>query len=468
MTVPVRHITAAPGGKAQQSTTAVRLREKIGYGLGDMGFNFYWANISAFLLIYYTDVFGISAAAAGTMMLVTKIVDAFTDPLMGAIADRTRSRFGKFRPYLLWLALPLAGAGVLTYSTPDLGETGKLVWAYGTYTLLMLVYTAINIPYSALSGVITNDSQQRTTLISYRFIGGFSGGILVTYLTPKLVPLLGQGDDVLGWQLTMLVFGIAAALMFFITFLTTKERIAPLSLQPNAVRQDLTDLKNNKPWLVLFALALIIMVTITMRAGSGVYYFKYYVVRPDLVGEFLSSYMLALALGAAATPLMTRFIDKKRLMVLLMSLAGLLSISLYFVPADAVGIIFALNLAIGFVLGPKSPLAFSMYADTADYNEWRTGRRATAMTFAAATFSQKLGGAIASALIGWLLAAIGYVANEQQSSGSQTGILLLISVIPGVIALLAAFVMRYYSLDNQQLAKIQCDLQQRKAEAASR
>lgn len=458
--------TATPNSAAQHSVTPVRLREKIGYGLGDMGFNFYWANISAFLLIYYTDVFGISAAAAGTMMLVTKIVDAFTDPLMGAIADRTRSRFGKFRPYLLWLALPLAGAGVLTYSTPDLGETGKLVWAYGTYTLLMLVYTAINIPYSALSGVITNDSQQRTTLVSFRFIGGFSGGILVTYLTPKLVPLLGQGDDVLGWQLTMLVFGIAAALMFLITFLTTKERIAPLSLQPNAVRQDLIDLKNNKPWLVLFALALIIMVTITMRAGSGVYYFKYYVERPDLVGEFLSSYMLALALGAAATPLMTRFIDKKRLMVLLMSLTGLLSIGMYFVPADAVGVIFALNLAIGFVLGPKSPLAFSMYADTADYNEWRTGRRATAMTFAAATFSQKLGGAIASALIGWLLAAIGYVANEQQSTGSQTGIVLLISVIPGVIALLAAFVMRYYSLDNQQLAKIQFDLQQRKAEAA--
>lgn len=460
MTVTARqHLT-------QHSAAPVRLREKIGYGLGDMGFNFYWANISAFLLIYYTDVFGISAAAAGTMMLVTKIVDAFTDPLMGAIADRTRSRFGKFRPYLLWLALPLAAAGVLTYSTPDLGETGKLVWAYGSYTLLMLVYTAINIPYSALSGVITSDSQQRTTLVSFRFIGGFSGGILVTYLTPKLVPLLGQGDDVLGWQLTMLVFGIAAALMFLTTFLTTKERIAPLSLQPNAVRQDLIDLKNNKPWLVLFALALIIMVTITMRAGSGVYYFKYYVERPDLVGEFLSSYMLALALGAAATPLMTRFIDKKRLMVLLMSLAGLLSISLYFVPADAVGVIFALNLAIGFVLGPKSPLAFSMYADTADYNEWRTGRRATAMTFAAATFSQKLGGAIASALIGWLLAAIGYVANEQQSSGSQTGIVLLISVIPGVIALLAAFVMRYYSLDNRQLAKIQFDLQQRKAEAA--
>lgn len=447
---------------SEHSGATISLKEKIGYGLGDMGFNFYWANISAFLLIYYTDVFGISAAAAGTMMLVTKIIDAFTDPLMGAIADRTRSRFGKFRPYLLWLALPLAGAGVLTYSTPDLGESGKLIWAYGTYTLLMLVYTAINIPYSALSGVITSDSQQRTTLVSFRFIGGFSGGIVVTYLTPKLVPLLGQGDDVLGWQLTMLIFGIAAALMFLTTFLTTRERIAPLQQQSNAVWQDLADLKNNKPWLVLFALALIIMITITMRASSGTYYFKYFVQRPDLVGEFLSSYMFALALGAASTPLMTRFIDKKRLMMLLMTVAGALSISLYFVPADAVWLIFALNIAIGFVLGPKSPLAFSMYADTADYNEWRTGRRATAMTFSAATFSQKLGGALASAMIGWLLAAIGYVANEQQTTGSQTGIVLLISVIPGVIALIAAAVMRFYTLDNQQLEKIQSDLRQRK------
>ena len=163
---------------------------------------------------------------------------------------------------------------------------------------------------------------------------------------------------------------------------------------------------------------------------------------------------------------MTRFIDKKRLMILLMSLTGVLSISLYFVPAQQVGLIFAINLAIGFVLGPKSPLAFSMYADTADYNEWRTGRRATAMTFSAATFSQKLGGAIASAAIGWLLALLGYVANEQQSAASQDGIVLLISVIPGVIALLSAFVMRFYSLDNQQLAKIQYELAERKAAAA--
>ncbi|WP_397471874.1 MFS transporter [Rheinheimera sp.] len=453
-----KHNTAATG--------SISFREKVAYGVGDIGFNFYWANISAFLLIFYTDVFGISAAAAGTMMLVTKIVDAFTDPMMGAIADRTKSRFGKFRPYIIWLALPMAAAGVLTYSTPDISEGGKLIWAYATYTLMMLIYTAINIPYSALSGVMTADSQQRTTLISFRFIGGFTGGILVTYLTPKLVPWLGQGNDVLGWQLTMAIFGIAAALMFLATFWFTRERIKPINQISESAWRDIADLKDNKPWLVLFALALIIMICITMRAGSGVYYFKYFVQRPELVGEFLSSYMFALALGAACTPLMTRFIDKKRLMILLMSLTGVLSISLYFVPAQQVGLIFAINLAIGFVLGPKSPLAFSMYADTADYNEWRTGRRATAMTFSAATFSQKLGGAIASAAIGWLLALLGYVANEQQSAASQDGIVLLISVIPGVIALLSAFVMRFYSLDNQQLAKIQYELAERKAAAA--
>lgn len=440
----------------------LKLNEKLGYGVGDMGFNFYWANISAFLLIFYTDVFGISAAAAGTMMLITKIIDAFTDPMMGAIADRTKTRMGKFRPYLLWLALPLAGAGVLTYSTPDLGPDGKLIWAYCTYSLLMLIYTAINIPYSALSGVMTRNSQDRTTLVSFRFIGGFTGGILVTYLTPKLVVILGQGDEILGWQLTMGVFGIAAALLFLFTFASTKERIQPVSENNSAVLQDLKDLKNNKPWLVLFSLALIIMITITMRASSGTYYFKYYVMRPELVGEFLSSYMFALALGAASTPLMTKFMDKKPLMMLLMSLAGLFSISLFFVPADQVGLIFAINLAIGFVLGPKSPLAFSMYADTADYNEWRTGRRATAMTFSAATFSQKLGGAIASAVIGWLLALIGYVANAEQSAGSQMGILLMVSVIPGLVALLAAFVMRFYHLDEKQLLTIQQELDQRK------
>lgn len=453
------HTNNTPG---EGILSTVSLKEKIGYGLGDLGFNFYWANISAFLLFYYTDVFGITAAAAGTMMLVTKIIDAFTDPAMGAIADRTKTRFGKFRPYLLWAGIPMAAAGVLTYSTPDLNEGGKLLWAYGTYTMMMVIYTILNIPYSALSGVITAKSQERTTLISFRFIAAFVGTILVNYFTLDLVEYLGQGNENTGWQLTMAIYGAIAAVLFALVFLTTQERISPAPKQNTSVKGDIADLLNNRPWLVLFSLALIIMITITMRSSASVFYIKYYVNRPDLIKYFLTAYGIALAVGASLTPVLTRLMDKKRLMVLLMSLTGIFSIAFFFIPADNIVLIFVVNTLIGLVLGPKSPLAFSMYADTADYTEWKTGRRATAMTFSAANFSQKLGGALASFIIGILLASLGYVANEVQSDASQLGIVLIISVIPGVFALLAALIMRFYALDNKSLEEIQLELAERK------
>lgn len=447
------------------ASARIGMREKIGYGLGDMGFNFYWANISAFLLIFYTDTMGLPVAAVGTMILITKIIDAFTDPAMGAIADRTKTRFGKFRPYLIFAAIPMAASGVLTYSTPGLDETGKLIWAYGTYSLMMLMYTVLSTPYSALSGVITANSQDRTTLISFRFIAAFTGTTVVNYFTLDMVQWFGKGNDELGWQLTMAVYGIAAAIMFMIVFFTTRERIAPPPGQQTAITQDLKDLFNNRPWMILFILALIIMITIVMRAGAIVYYMKYYIGRPELTGSFLAVYSVALAIGAACTPLMTRYIDKKKLMILLMCTVGVLSCAMFFVPRDAIWLMFGINTLIGFFLGPKSPLAFSMYADTADYTEWKTGRRATAMTFAAATFSQKLGGAIASATIAWTLAAMGYVANEAQSNASQMGILLLLTVIPGAIAFIAAFSMRFYTLDNDTLTRVQTELMARKATA---
>lgn len=439
------------------------LQEKIGYGLGDMGFNFYWATISGFLAYFYTDVFGISAAAAGTMMLITKIIDAFTDPAMGAIADRTKTRYGKFRPYLLFAALPLAGAGVLTFTTPDLDEGGKVIWAYVTYSLMMLAYTILSTPYSALSGVITAKSQERTTLISFRFIAAFAGTTIVNFFTLDLVEWLGKGDAELGWQLTMGLYGVIAAIIFAIVFFTTKERIEPPPLQKSDVVQDIKDLSQNRPWLVLFSLSLIIMITITMRGGTGAYYFKYYVGREDLIGEFLTTYSISLLIGAAITPLLTRLFDKTKLMMWLMAIVGVLSMLLFFVPKDMIWLMFVLQAAIGLTLGPKSPLAFSMFADSADYTEWKMGRRATAMTFAAATFSQKLGGAIASAGILWMLAAMGYIANEAQSDASQMGIVLLLTVIPGAVALLAAFIMKFYTLDDKTLANIHEELRVRKA-----
>lgn len=437
-------------------------REIVGYGLGDMGFNFYWTNISTFLLIFYTDVFGITAAAAATMLFVVKIFNAFTDPMIGAFADRTQTRWGKFRPYLLFVPLPLAVLGVLTYTTPDLGPTGKLVWAYVTYLLLMTVYTAVNLPYSALSGVITGDARERNAINASRFVCGFTGGMIVTAVSPKLVEWLGGGAPAMGWTLTMVFWGIAAAVIFAITFSSTRERVKPVQ-EPASVRQDLADLRSNKPWILLFLLALIIMVSITLRMTSAAYYFKYVVNRPELLATFVPAYLLAAAAGTALTPFLARFIDKRKLMIGLMLISTVLSAAFLFVDASQIWLMYALQIALGLALGPKSPLNFSMLADAADYNEWRNGRRATGMTFAASSFAQKLGTAVAVGVIGAIFTALGYVPNAAQSADSQAGIVWLMSVIPAVFTLLAAILMIFYTLDNPTMARIQSDLADRKS-----
>ncbi len=434
------------------------IKEKLGYACGDVASNFYWRVFDVFLFIFYTDVFGIPAAAVGTMMLVTRLVDAFSDPLMGALADRTKTKYGKFRPYLLWGILPLAAAGVLTFTVPDLDESGKIVWAYATYIFMMLAYTFINVPYGALLGVVTGNTQERTTLTSFRFIGAFSGGSLVAFLTPELVSYLGNGDEVTGWQLTMGLYGIVAAMLFSFSFYSTKERISPPANQKTPVIQDLKDLTNNKPWIVLFCLALIIMMTISLRGSTGTFYFKYFVGREDLIGSFSLAYMLSLAVGAASTPLLTKFFDKKTLLTILMLIVAVFSIAFYFVPQDQIALMFTLQVLIGLALGPKSPLVFSMYADTADYSQWKTGRRATAMIFSAAAFAQKLGGAIAGAMIGWILASMGYIANQAQTGASEHGIVLLMTLIPGIIAIVAVVAIRFYPLTDEQQKQIQDDL----------
>jgi len=439
----------------QKTNNKLSLTEKVGYACGDVASNFYWRVFDVFLLIFYTDVFGLSAASVGTMILVTRIIDAFSDPLMGAISDRTNTKFGKFRPYLLIGILPLIAAGILVFTVPDISTDGKLVWAYCTYIFMMLAYTFINVPYGALMGVMTSDSQDRTALTSFRFIGAFTGGSIVAYFTPALVNWLGQGNEVLGWQLTMTFYGLLAAVLFTLSFLTTKERIQAPKDQQNSVSQDITDLLANKPWLVLFALALIIMMTITLRASSGTFYLKYVIGEEALIGSFTLTYMLALTAGAAVTPFLTKFVDKRTLLMLLMFMVAVLSSLFYYLPTDNLLLIFVIHGAIGFCLGPKSPLVFSMYADTADYNQWRTGRRATAMTFAAAAFSQKLGGAMAGATIGWMLGALGYVANQAQTQTSNEGILLLMSIIPACFALVAAMLVKFYSLTEQRMSEIQ-------------
>ncbi len=528
------------------------LREKLGYGLGDAGFNFYWAIIGSWLFYFYTDIFGISAAAAGTMFFVTKFIDAATDPAMGAIADATNTRWGKFRPYLLFGALPMAGAAVLTMSTPDLNEGGKLIWAYGTYSAMMLTYTILSTPYSSLSGVITSDTEERNSIFGIRFFFAYATGIFVGAATPDLAAHFGGENEAKGWQMTMALYSAIATLFFVVTFFSTKERVKPPASQKADPIQDIVHLFKCKPWLILFCLALIIMVTLTLRGSSAAYYFKYYVNRPDLMGLYIGIQMLCYAIGAISTPLLLKVVpDKARLLIILMSIVGILSVLFAFVgqpkstgvvtiknnesvtlyakdlledkyvdgaeftwsydkkifwifkesieinqkgssitlndfenknvsvlqaskdddgstiktdsaklPTEII-VMFILNIFISLALGPKSPLTWSMYADSADYNEWKTGRRATAMTFSAATFSQKVGSALAGILMGTILSKMGYAANMVQSPDSSLGIVLIQTVVPGIFAFISVFILRYYDLGKQQLDSIQQELKDR-------
>jgi len=443
---------------AENRLAKLKWREKLGYGFGDAGFNFYWALIGGYLAAFYTDTLGLTAATAGTLIALTKIIDAFTDPAMGAIADRTNTKHGKFRPYLLYTGVPMALVSILAFTTPDLSYNGKVVWAFCTYSLMMVCYTVLSTPYSSLSGVMTSHIQERNVLFSVRFIFAFAASALIGLFTPKLIALLGENDPELGWQLTVALYGAIATAIFLVTFATTKERVSPPPQQKSKPIEDIKDLLGNKPWLILFALAMILMMTITLRGGSSFYYFKYYVNREDLIGPYLFWQSIALGVGCCLTPILTKYIDKRKLLIYLMAAVAVLSGVYYFVPKDMIWAMFTLNILISLALGPKSPLTWSMYADAADYNEWKTGRRATAMTFSAATFSQKLGGALGSAGMLWLLAYIGYSANQAQSDASLEGINFLQTGAPGVFAAVAVAVVCFYSLSNAKLEIIQNDL----------
>lgn len=441
-------------------------RERICYGLGDTGFNFYWTNLSAFLMFFYTEVFGITAAIAGSMMVVVKVINAFTDAGLGAIADRTQTKYGKYRPFLIWGALPLAISAVLLYTTPNLESQGKAIWAFCTYLLMITCYTVVSIPYSALSGVISANPAERDAINSARFVGGYLGAALVTWGTQKLVKVFGQGDDVLGWQLTMVFWGIAASILFLTTFLNTKERVTAVATTQPKIMDDLKDLISNVPWIAVFLLNLIVMILLTLRTSTTLYYFKYYVGKPDFSAQFLPLFMLSAVAGAFATPFFVRFFEKKALLIMLMAATGLFSLAFYFVPPDGITYMVILQVGIGFALGMKPPLTFSMLADSADYNEWKHGRRATAMTFAAGVFSQKLGSVLATVVIATIFTALGYQANQTQTADSLHGIVLLMSFIPAALAFLSIAALMLYKLDKDTMIQIQSDLAERKAQAS--
>jgi GPH family glycoside/pentoside/hexuronide:cation symporter len=468
----------------------VSITEKIGYALGDSASNLYWKTFEFFLVIYYTDVFGISAAAVGTMLLVTRVLDAVADPVMGAIADRTTTRWGHFRPYILWFMLPLAVAGVLTFTTPNLGSGAKVVYAYVTYGLLMFLYTAVNIPYTALMGVITPNSIERTALSSLRFIGAFTAAVFVQYFTLGFVRFFGQGNDQRGWQLTMALYGVLAMAMFVICFATTRERVAPPASQSADLKRDIKDLLGSKPWRVLIGALMLMLAAFIMRGGVTAFYFKYFVdpapflawlgstfgshpsllarltqiagTKETLLGWFLVSNGIFGLLGVAVTPALVKWLGKKRVFVLAVAVGGFVYCLLWLPGPVNIGWMFVLQILASFILAPNSPVLFAMFADTADHGEWRTGRRTTGLVFASSLFGLKVGLGVGGWLLGVVLAAFGYVANVEQSATSITGILIAISVLPGALLLVAAFLMRFYELGDDMMVKIEQDLKERR------
>ncbi|MDQ8005288.1 MAG: MFS transporter [Pedobacter sp.] len=458
----------------------ITLKEKIGYGFGDFASSMFWKIFSVYLLYYYTDIFGISAAVVGTMFLITRIWDTALDPIIGIISDMTNTKWGKFRPYLLWVALPFGIIGVLTFVTPDLDITGKIIYAYVTYTLMMMIYSAINVPYASLMGVMTSDIKDRTSLSTFRFIFAFAGSILVLATAEPLVAWFANAEIVAdikhGWTMTMVVYAIIAVVLFYLTFAWTRERISPPKAQKTSIKTDLKHLAANKPWFILLGAGVCTLIFNSLRDGSAIYYFKYYfsaqeAFKVPLFNVSINYSTLYLVLGQAANivgvvlakPISDK-IGKKHTFLWAMLFATALSCVFYAFSENDLVLIFSFQFLISVCAGSIFPLLWSMYADIADYSEWKTGRRATGLIFSSSSMSQKLGWTLGGALTGWLLAIYGFEANVAQSIETQTGIRMMLSFIPAIGAILSAVFIFFYKLDDALMISITNELEDRRRE----
>jgi len=424
--------------------------EKFGYAAGDMASCLYFGIFMNFMAIFYTDVFGITPAALGTMLIFTRTWDWINDPIMGAIADRTNTKMGKFRPWLLWMIGPYMIFGILTFTTFDLSPTMKLVYAYGTYTLLMMIYTAINVPYGALMGVMTAKSEERIVLASFRFVGANAGIFTVTLLLPFLVSRIGRGNEQLGYSGAVTVLAFMAGALFFTTFKTSTERIRPTEKKHEPFKQEMRELIRNGPWLLVIALSILTVLGQAVRATSTLHFFKYVTGH----AEWGTKLLLYNAVAAIPAVLFSKRICavvgcKKRAYIILNLLFAALLVWFYFIPDDAFSQMVANQVLIAFVAAPMMPLFWSMIADTADYGAVKFGHRSTGIIFSAGTASQKIGWTVGPALAMLILGAVGYVANTDQSSETTHALRLLMSIYPSVFAVLTAVVTCFYKIDHK-------------------
>ena len=499
--------------------------EKVGYAMGDAAANLVWRGALAYLAVFYTDTFGITAAAAAMLFLVVRLSDGVTDIIMGMIADRTNTPWGKFRPWILWSAPVLGLFMVLCFTTPNLSDNGKLVYAYFTYIGLTLAYTVNNVPYSALMGVMTPSDVERTSLSGFRFAGAFAGGLLVMGFLPELVAYFGEGNDAIGYQYTMYVFAAVLIVLMVITFGTTKERITPkidkttnlkselFDLSKNlpyiilpllamtlffyfrdiysgifffivmgvmaiiikkllrlptenmtGTQRDMVDLLTNKPWLILLGMGFLTMMFNGIKYGVIAYYFKYHVGSELMAGQYFIALLIVSILGALCTGYLAKKFGKRNLFIASLILSGLITGGLYWVPKGDITSLFVIGCAAEFFAAMMPTLFFTMLGDSADYSEWKNGRRATGLIYSAGTFVQKTGGGFAGALVLVVLAGYGYNGMDKSTiEASLPGMQLLMSWIPAAFAFAGAALMLIYPLSSQKNIEISNELIKRRA-----
>lgn len=481
------------------SSEKVSVLEKVGFSLGDSAANFIFQTIMLLQLSFYTNTFGISATAIAVLFLVGRLVGAFADPVMGVIADRTNTRWGKFRPWILWTAIPFGIFGFLAFYTPDLGEKGKIIWAFATYILLMLVYSANNIPYSALSGVITGDQKQRNSLFSYRFIFVVFATIAIQGFAIPMVNHFGKGDSAKGYMITMGIFSVLAVLFFIATFSWTKERVKPNPEQKQSLRQDISDLLNNGPWVIMFLVFVMMFIFLAIRNGMLLFFFQYNLDVPSMAAVLSSMNhgtfgllekvgmaganadpagsifgitnilgQLASILGIVVSNFLVSRMGKRNVFIGGLILATIFAVLFYIVPPDGIIFVFVLQILFNFSWGITMPVPWAMMADVADYSDWKYNRRSTAIVFAGIVIGLKVGLAIGGAIGSMLLKWSGYIAPPAKVSWvAQTpeaifGIRLSTSIYPAIAIVFVIVILLFYKINKNMELKMQDELAERR------
>jgi GPH family glycoside/pentoside/hexuronide:cation symporter len=437
--------------------------EKAGYALGDMAANFVFQAMLALQLDFYTHTFDLTAAQAGTLFLVVGLGVACFNPVMGVIADRTSSKWGKFRPWLLWTAVPFGVISVLTFTTPQLSPGAKIIYAWTTYILLRVIYTVNNVPYASLTAVMTQDPDERTSISSYRQFAANSAGFIVQSLAIPMVAFFGRGNDARGYQLTMGLLSVLSVVFFVVAFFTTQERIQPDPQQKTSLGQDFSDLFTNPSWIALFLVTLFYFTAILVRGNVMLPYFRFVAGDASLFSWFNGFGLAALLVGVACSTAVSVRAGKRELFMGSMILAGIFSMVLYVIPPHATYVIIGAEVLRQFAFGLSGPILWAMMGDVADYGEWKTGRRATATVTAGIVFALWAGLALGGAIAGWLLSGYGFVSQAVvQTAHTQTGIVLTASVFTGLFFLTAAACLFFYPLNREKNQSIANDLAERR------